>query len=76
MLLWTATLDCLPDNTLISADAHSALAMTGKSVVPGEYISAETLVRLISGVDLCMSLEIVAADETLAAMLAFVLAIS
>ena len=76
MLPRTTALHCLPDNPLVSSDTHSALSMAGQGVVPGEYVSAKTLVRLVSGVDLCVPFEVVAAHETLAAMLAFVLTIS
>lgn len=76
MLPRTAALHCLPDNPLVSSDTHSALSMARQGVVPSEYISAKTFVWLVSGVNLCVPFEVVAAHKTLAAMLAFVLTIS
>lgn len=50
--------------------------MAGQRVVPGERVPAETLVRLVSGVNFGMSLEIVSTNKALIAVVTLVLAIT
>ena len=75
MLSWSATLGDLALNTTDGTDAHVSLSVSGKGVHSSEGVAARTGVWLCAGVDLGMSLQVMAADEPLVAVVALELAV-
>jgi hypothetical protein len=58
------------DSIRKATNTHAALAMASESILPGKSSVAGTLVRLVTGVDLGVTLQIMLSDKTLAASIA------
>lgn len=76
MLSWPAFLHHLLDYTLECSDAITALSVARQSIVARECIATEARIWLGTGVDLGVSLQVVAADKTLVAVIASELSIA
>ena len=70
MLPRSTALDDLFDNTIECTDTHSPLPVASQCVMPGKSITAEARVGFGAGVDLGMSLQIMATYEAFVAMIA------
>jgi hypothetical protein len=65
-----------PNGIWESTDTHAALAMARECILSSEACATWALVRLASGVDLCVTLEVVLSDKALAASVALVLTVT
>jgi hypothetical protein len=64
------------DGILESTDAHPSLSMSSQSILSSKACPARTLIRLVSGVDFSVSLEIMLSNEALATSIAAELSVS
>src|SRR2546423_4312246 len=71
----SATFDKLSGDSVNCTNAHSPLSVSRKSILSGKGVPTEARIRLGAGVDLGMSLQVMAAHESLVAVVALELPI-